>query len=301
MLENIKNVRSDGFLGIRHEFPVSALQHVTCQTEAHKILRSKSFKGRKHERSEFCNLSFWSADVSSDDIEKARHQAYDTMRMVVKAEDLETFQEEMKEQFANSPAFDKSASRYGNFKFSFPLSFLLCRYKTQHCEGEEPQLRILGTDIYKQEIAHYVVVHSPSTKIFNDLPKVSTTPNTFLNTSVYWMDETLYWRPESTSNSLQLRVSNNSCTVRKNEPQSKSKPLKKRPLLPRCVWNHLVLAFYLPMGGELKISDEHLSRNLMPCHALQPFLNEDPIQKHQARQMIRAFKKDIKKVPLDSR
>ncbi|XP_066444718.1 uncharacterized protein [Eleutherodactylus coqui] len=276
------------------EFPVLALQHVTTHKDAEKILRSKFFKGRKHERPEFNDLSFWSVDVSSDVIEKARHQAYEAMRTVVKAEELETFHEEIKEQFANSAAFDRSASRYGNFKFSFPLSLLLSRYKTQHCKGGEPELRILGTDIYKQEIAHYIVVHSPHTEVFKDLQKVpAMTTGSHDNSVVCWMDETLYWRPESTSSSLLLRVSNNSCTERNDDLQPKSGPIM-RPRVPRCVWNHLVVTFHLPNAGKLEIPNRFLLRNLMPCHALQPYLNEDPIQKHQARERIRAFNKNIR-------
>ncbi|XP_040276535.1 uncharacterized protein LOC120991852 [Bufo bufo] len=305
MKSNIESVISDEFLHVPLEFPVYALQHVTSQAGARQILDSQSFKGREHERPEFNGLFFWSADISSDDIQKAHHQAYETMRSMVNAEDIETFHEEMMEQFANSPAFDKSASRYGNFKFSFPLSVLLSRYKTQHCKGREPQLRILGTDIYKQEIAHYILVHSPNidTENFNELPLVLNKPNRSHNPYVVsWMDETLYWRPESTSSSLLLSISGNSCSDRSCDLQEESRPFRKeRPYVPRCVWNHLVLAFYLPNNRELKIPHHYLLRNLTPCHALQPFLKEHPIQKYQAREVIRKYKKKMKRSSLDCR
>ncbi|XP_072007943.1 uncharacterized protein [Engystomops pustulosus] len=302
MMRNIKRVGSDEFLHAPLEFPVFALQHVTSYESAKKILELESFKGRKHERPEFHDLSFWSADISSDDIKKSRLQIYEKMRTVVKAEEMETFHEEMKEQFANSPAFDKMASRYGNFAFSFPLSLLLWRYKTQHCKPREPQLRILGTDIYKQEIAHYIVVHSPDTKDFNDLPLIPNMPNR----SIGWEDNTLFWKPESTSISLLLDVSKNSCSVRNYDPQPEAKPRHKiRPHVPRCVWNQLVVAFHLPHDGELKIPGQYLLRNLMPCHALQPFLKKHPIQKHQAREMIRTLRNRTKRTSgttsLDSR
>ncbi|XP_073514087.1 uncharacterized protein [Phyllobates terribilis] len=303
MKENIESVISDGFLRVPLEFPVLALQHVTSQDRAKQILESESFKGRKHERPEFNDLSFWSADISSDDIEKARLQMYETMRMKVEAEHLETFNVEMKEQFANSPAFDKLASCYGNFKFSLPLSLLLCRYKTQHCKGKEPQLRILGTDIYKQEIAHYIVVHNPDTMDFKDLPTVdSETIGSQKPRIVTWMDETLHWRPQSTSSSLHLRVSGHSCSSRIYNPRRQHTPHRKMlPRVPGCVWNHLVFAFHLPNEGELKFPVEYLLRNLTPCQALQPFIKLNPILKYQAREMIRRLKKEILGSSQDSR
>ncbi|KAM3937024.1 uncharacterized protein RB166_003131 [Leptodactylus fuscus] len=306
MKKNIESVSSDEFLRVPLEFPVLVLQHVTSYGDAKQILESKSFKGRNHERSEFKDLSFWSADISLEDIEKARLQTYWAMRKVVKAEDMETFHEEIMGQFANSPAFHKSASCYGNFKFSFPLSLLLCRYKTQHCKSGEPQLRILGTDIYKQEMTHYIVIHSPYTEDFSELPPVLSTPTTSnCPQCVSWMDETLYWRPESTSRSLFLRISAKSCTVRNSDldPQLKSK-YKRRPCEPRCVWNHLVLAFHLPNDGELNIPTEYMLKNLTPCEALQPFLKqEDPVLKHKARELIRKLhvKRKVGESSLDSR
>ncbi|XP_044145265.1 uncharacterized protein LOC122934119 [Bufo gargarizans] len=296
MKSNIESVIFDMFLHVPLEFPVCTLQHVTSQEGAKKILDSKSFKGREHERPEFNALSFWSAEVSLDNIQMGRLQVYKKMKTVVKAEDFATFCKEMMEQFANSPAFDKSASRYGNFKFSFPLSDLLSRYKTQHCKGREPQLRILGTDVYKQEIAHYILVHSPDTIDFIDLPMVSNKPNS--QDVVSWIDETLYWRPESTSNSLSLKIFGNSCTARCSDLQkprrSTSRPRtwrKARTFLPRCVWNHLMLCFHLPNDGELKTPVQDLLSNLTPCHPLQPFLNNDPIQRNQAKELIQRFKK----------
>ncbi|XP_073418948.1 uncharacterized protein [Dendrobates tinctorius] len=303
MKDNIKSVINDEFLQVPLEFPVLALQHVTSQDLAKQILESKSFKGRQHERPEFNDLSFWSADIFSEDIEKARLQMYETMRMKVKAEDLITFHEEMKEQFANSPAFNKSASSYGNFNFSLPLSLLLCRYKNQHCKGKEPQLRILGTDIYKQEIVHYIVVHNPDTKDFEDLQTVPTRPTTSQNPkTVTWMDETLHWRPQSTSSSLHLMVSGHSCRNRIYKPRQQRTPRRKmHPREPSCVWNHLVIAFHLPGNGELQFPIRYLLRNLTPCHALEPFIKLNFIQKSQAKEMIRKFKKDFLESFQDSR
>ncbi|XP_073468343.1 uncharacterized protein [Aquarana catesbeiana] len=296
MKENIDSVHNDLSLCLPIYFPLMKLQHVTDWESLRKILQSKSFKGRgDHERDEFRDLSFWSADICPDDIESARHQAYDQVRHVVNAE---IFQTEIKEQYASSPAFNKSASRYGNFRLSFPLSYLLSLYKTQHCRDEEPQLRILGTDIYKQEIAHYIVVHRPNIDQFNDLPIVPTAQNISGSMPfVYWMEETLFWRPESTSRSLKLKISEEDCQVRKADPprSRRSKPWrKKRAYEPRCVWNELVVAFHLPGNGRLQLPMSHLLTNLTPCDVLQPYLRKTPMQKHEAKDIIRRLREEAK-------
>lgn len=292
MKENIGSVRNDLSLYLPIDFPVMKLQHVTDLESLQKILESKSLKGKgDHEREEFRDLSFWSADICPDDIESTRQQAYDKVQHVRNAE---IFQTEIKEQYASSPAFDKSASRYGNFRLSFPLSYLLSLYKTQHCRAEEPQLRILGTDIYKQEIAHYIVVHRPNIDQFNDLPIVPSAQNIpgplpF----VYWMEETLFWKPESTSNSLKLNISAENCKVRPSDPPSgNDEPWrKKRAYEPRCVWNELVVAFHLPDNGRLQLPQSHLLTNLTPCDVLQPYLGKTPMEKHEAKHKIRILKK----------
>ncbi|XP_068122279.1 uncharacterized protein [Hyperolius riggenbachi] len=296
MSKNIESVCGDLSLRLPVEFPVMNLQHVTDSTSAKDILKTKSFKGREdHERPEFKDLSFWSVSISSDDIERGRQEAYNSVQHV---RDAGRFQSEIKEQFANSPAFDESASRYGNFRFSFPLEQLMEKYRMQHCEGEEPQLRILGTDVYKQEIAHYIVVHSPHADQFNHCPKVLTVQRrTGHLPIVFWMDGRLYWRPESTCRSLKLKISEGGCKVRPSvTPRSaKSQPWrKKRAYEPRCVWNGLVFTFHLPNGGGLSLPVQSLLGSLSPCDSLQPFLGQTPMQKHEAREIIRKLRKKFR-------
>ncbi|XP_077334508.1 uncharacterized protein LOC143975824 isoform X1 [Lithobates pipiens] len=294
MKKNIDSVHTDLSLRLPIDFPVMKLQHATDWESLQEILKSKSFKGRgDHEREEFRDLSFWSSDNCPKYIESARQQAYDKVRHVRNAK---RFQTEIKEQYASSPAFDHSASRYGNFRLSFPLSYLLFLYKTQHCGGEEPQLRILGTDIYKQEIAHYIVVHRPNTDQFNDLLSVPTAISGHMP-FVYWMEERLFWRPESTSRSLKLKISEEDCQVRPSDPpphSRRSKPWrKKRAYEPRCVWNELVVAFHLPGNGRLQLPMSELLTHLTPCDVLQPYLRKTPMQKHEAKAIIGRLRKEF--------
>ncbi|KAM9329472.1 uncharacterized protein PAF06_002937 [Gastrophryne carolinensis] len=289
MKRNIEKVASDLFIRLPLSFPVTRLQHVTSKTFLREILLTKSFKARSdHERPEFKDLLFWSAQIHSDDIENARLQAYAQVQHVRNAD---RFQDEIKEQFANSPAFDHSASRYGNFKLSFKLSDLLSLYKNQHCSGGEPQMRIFGTDIYKQEIAHYILVHSPDVNNFEDLPLVGDEQQ---GSFVYKIDEKLYWRPESTSISLKVDISEEICKVRKSDlPPARGKPyFKKRALAPRCVWNELVIAFHLPNQG-LRLSLPDLVAGLTSCSTLQPFLGKEPMQEYEAREIVRRLRETV--------
>ncbi|XP_068122234.1 uncharacterized protein [Hyperolius riggenbachi] len=298
MLENLEKVKSHHFPHTQVPLPVSSLQHVTEEAPLTRILEQGCFRITKssEERPEFRDLLFWSADISSPDIEKARQEMYEAVRRVITPGDARKFEGELKEQFATSPAFNKSASRYGNFRFSFPLSELLSLYKTQHCDGGEPQLRILGTEVYRQKIAHYIVVHSPHTNKYDDFPTV---PSIQLSSSeplpfVYRDGETLYWRPESTSIALKVKISEN------GQVQSECyKPCEVYERYGNCchlhdgtysVWNHLTLAFHLPEGGHLNIPRGQLLDHLTPCDGDEPFLGKDRLTKEEAEEVIQGLR-----------
>ncbi|KAA0713060.1 hypothetical protein E1301_Tti016467 [Triplophysa tibetana] len=56
------------------------------------------------------------------------------------------------DKFTTSPAFDNEKSRYGNFRFTFPLTELMEEYRNEMCGGKNPVLREFKTIFYKQEI-----------------------------------------------------------------------------------------------------------------------------------------------------
>ncbi|XP_040275354.1 uncharacterized protein LOC120990543 isoform X1 [Bufo bufo] len=292
MRGNIQQNRSDAFFHLPVEVSISGLQHCTTMDSTRKILESQSFIGRKHEREELKDLFFWSVNVPSTDIEKAREEAYTHVQKHIPPDEAKEYKEEITKQFANSPAFNKLASRYGNFRFSFQFSDLLSLYEAQFCEGKKPQLSILGTDIYKQEIAHYVVVHCPDSTRFKDHPRVprlqtrcEPLPNVFL------VDDTLYWRPESTSNNLKVRTKDGHITAcNQPEPciyfQGSGHCLHTVP----CPWNHLVITFHIPHGNSLKIPVEKLIDQLSACSPLDPFMKGNSrMGKNEAEKHIKDF------------
>lgn len=267
MMSYIARCKPHDFQQMRVPFPVVRLQHVTERPALRQILQLEGFIPSRSERDTrpgFKDLSFWSAQISGDDIEISRQQASDRVRRAVAPEDAETHHEDFQKQFAQSPAFDDISSRYGQYKFSFPLSRLLAWYGSQFCQGGKPQLRILGTDVYKKEIAHYIVVHGPGTDRYNGYPMVPTVQREDdLPGFVYSMNDTLFWRPETTSAQLHVKI-------------LKDGSVCKDYYEPRyCPWNHLGFAFHIPLEHHLKISRQDLLENLTPCEAGARYLGNN--------------------------
>ncbi|XP_063809865.1 uncharacterized protein LOC135028622 [Pseudophryne corroboree] len=294
MFETLGQVRPHHFQHMQVSFPITHLQHVTGRRSMDGIYSLGGFIAKQHDRRpELNDLSFWSVDVSSHDMEAAREEAYEAVRRVVTPADGENYRREIKEQFANSPAFLKT-SRYGNFRFSFPLSDLLAQYKSQFCGGEEPQLRILGTDLYRQEIAHYIVVHGPDADQYMDLPVVlSVTSGSGPLPFVYWMDGTLHWRPESTSLALKVKISEDVFVTRECYKLCDWYTTRGDCVHDTySVWNHLVFAFHIPKGQHLKIPKQDLRKNLSVCGKGDPFLGtETTLSAIEAQDIINSLDK----------
>ncbi|CAH2299152.1 Hypothetical predicted protein [Pelobates cultripes] len=279
MKRYIQKTQYNEFFKIKIDFPISKLHHVTDEFGLRVIMHSGYFTGSESEQIELLqHLSFWSVEIHPENSERARQQAYETVKQMVTAQEAEYFQEQIKGQYANSPAFDNTTSRYGNFVFSFPLSDLLEAYKSQHCQNVDPQLRVLGTQMYRQEIAHIIVVHSPGIDLYDDFPMVQTVPSTDKSLPfVYWRKEDgeLCWRPESTSTKLQVEIRNNTTTPYNS--------------VQYCVWNHLIFAFHLPEGQHLVIPREKLQDNLAACGSGEVILNSS-LKFEVAEEIVRDIK-----------
>ncbi|XP_073525971.1 uncharacterized protein [Phyllobates terribilis] len=272
-----------GYMKIRHEyhymqvpFPITKVQHVTTAECMSDILESQCFSARSRKKY-FEDLTFWSAQISKDDINTAFEDAYQSIQGDFSPQFLSQYKQDIRDQFANSPAFKNFESRYGSFMFSFSLSDLLDLYETQHCGSKKPLFKYLGTDLFKKEIAHYIVIHSPDTDEFDDLQQV---PRfwTDVERPVYWTEQKLYWRPESTSEKLTVLFSQ--YFLRKLEYEK------------FCVWNNLVFAFHLPEGRSLRIQREQLLENLSACHAtVTPYLGVTKNTREEAIEIIESKKR----------
>ncbi|XP_040191083.1 uncharacterized protein LOC120924279 isoform X2 [Rana temporaria] len=297
MLETLKYMEPHRFEHIQQEFGVRRLQHVTDKSSMDGIYDEERFKAKmRASRPEFRDLLFWSADIAQKDIREARKESYEKAKKVLPSGMAKKSERKIKSQFANSPAFDKSASRYGNFKFSLPLSDLLSLYRTQHCGGEKPQLRILGTDLYKQEITHYILVHSPDQS--HQFMNLSNVQHGF----IYLKDEKVYWSPESTSISLKVKIAKDPgpntchppCKFYKEKGYCMHQKIKKYEI--PSVWNHLVFAFHLSNNNGLNIQKDKLLKSLKACDITDSALldKDKQLKVEDTKNIIQKMKCDAK-------
>ncbi|XP_031752243.1 uncharacterized protein LOC116408722 [Xenopus tropicalis] len=302
MIGYIERTIPDQFLQLGITFPVTRLQHVTTETPTRQIVQSGYFRAGDQSRLPWSHpnakLLYWSVEILKEQIEELRQEAFQALQAMVPPHNAKVYEEDFNCQFADSPAF-KSASRYGNFKFSLPLSDLLFEYKEQHCRDAELEFRVLGTAMYSKEIAHIVLVHSSRATEFRDLPPVpivgrnaNSLPFVFQSQE----DGKLYWRPESTADVLKMRISENQCRMREC-PLSCFKyaayGVCDHYRDTYCVWNHLILAFHLPGNEPLRIPREKLLESLSACDILEPYLREEETRLRQqegAQDIIRSLK-----------
>ncbi|OCT96258.1 hypothetical protein XELAEV_18013933mg [Xenopus laevis] len=282
MICYIKKTIPDDFLQLGITFPVTNLQHVTTEFSMRQIVQSGYFIAEVStilpSNLPKSKLSCWSVQIPREQIEEAQQEAFLVVQGMVPENNAREFEEKFNAQFANSPAFSDD-SRYGNFKFSLSLSDLLSEYKELHCSDSEPEFRVLGTAMYKQEIAHIVLVHSPTTTQFNDLPFVpdverNAKPLPFVFRSQE--DGKFYWRPESTADILKMRIFENQCRMRECPL---STPCYDNANCLHClqtytVWNHLIFAFHLPENEPLRIPREKLKESLTACDIKAPYMGK---------------------------
>ncbi|OCT93447.1 hypothetical protein XELAEV_18016516mg [Xenopus laevis] len=279
MISYITRTIPDGFLQLGITFPITNLQHVTTQHSMIQIMKSEFFSAETSIdlpwRHPSARLLYWSVQVPPDEIKKGRQKAFQKVQSKVESDNAKANEEDFNLQFANSPAFNADASRYGNFKFSFSLSDLLSAYN-KLSPGYKQEFKVLGTAMYKQEIAHIVLVHSSDTTQFNDLPSVSET-NAKPFPFVFQEDGKLYWRPESTAANLKMRITANQCHIRECPVSCyyfRTQGTCDHYRDTYTVWNHLVFAFHLPDKKNLRIHREKLKEGLRACGILEPYLRE---------------------------
>ncbi|KAF4115034.1 uncharacterized protein LOC131538146 [Onychostoma macrolepis] len=137
------------------EFHITEVAHVTNKTSLEKIWNSGGFKGLDTD-----SFSWWSLKINEADIRAAEERYLEKLFPDMTKEE-KTVHPPFLREFTTSPLFLNELSRYGNFRFTFPVNELMETYKKQKCEGQEPILRIYGTKLFSQEIEYVVLVHSP--------------------------------------------------------------------------------------------------------------------------------------------
>ncbi|XP_053538912.1 uncharacterized protein LOC128633613 [Ictalurus punctatus] len=219
------------------EFWVSDVAHVTEDSGFMGILKSDEFSAGAED------FSWWGLKVNEEEI-KAAERRYMESNFPKQAPELNQ-QEPFLEKFTTSPAFQPEKSRYGSYRFTFPLTDLMQWYKEQNCGGEEPVLRVHETVTYKQEIMYTVLIHSPEDNIrFQEYPFLEE------NELVRYQDGKIIWKAQAICKTHRCQF-----------------VLGKVQELPEIyyVWDQVSLVFHLPNCKTMKIPRERLIKALETC------------------------------------
>ncbi|XP_023681474.2 uncharacterized protein [Paramormyrops kingsleyae] len=259
------------------EFQITKVIHVTGKSGMRGILGESGLRlGENAGYGNGTQFLWWSLAVDDADLLPAQHRFLKAFLPHITPEEVENHPEFLS-QFTTSTAF-KPGSRYGNFKFTSPLKELLQKYRDQFCEGESPVLRVYKTVVYKKEIVHVVVIHSPDVLDFDECPILQD------NEDVPYAlrDGSLLWRPRAISD----------CCYRNlvTEEDGRSVRVEEVHWPSYFMWEHGALAFHLPPGQTLRFERDELINSLSACDKLTPDLCRDGVTYEEAKTIVAELK-----------
>lgn len=223
------------------KFHITELTHVTNKSNFEKIWKSEGFKGFTDR--DYMPLSWWSLKINEENIRDAEKRYLEDIPNITKEQIAE--QQPFLSKFTTSPSFKNETSRFGNFRFTIPLTELMESYKVNICDGRNPVLRVYQTKIYKQEIVYAVLVHSPQmNNEFQNYPELTSNSESLVSIQVEtgqitWNAQAIC---ETHNNQLILDEGMEKATVTPTQL-----PYQER----FYVWDHVSLAFHLPWGKVL--------------------------------------------------
>ena len=230
---------------------VKYLSHDTTPDNAAEILEGNGFLANQKEGLGY-NLIWWGTSLDEREVKKysAQMQIYidelcesgNNWPYVDSRDEDDPTREAIYSNFMSSPPF-RFSSRYGNVRFTYSLDELLNAYQTQYCGGEDPDCRILGTFVYKQEIMHTIVVCPKSCSKIPPSDKKS--KGIILNERGGFI-----WKPE---------ITGDKCNYFRS--------IQRDPYYVCLVdrrWEHVTFAFYIPDNAE----DPMLRLNNLDTHVM---------------------------------
>ncbi|XP_039465984.1 uncharacterized protein LOC116316856 [Oreochromis aureus] len=239
------------------EFHVAQLKHDTQRRALLRIWKDEGFKDPRGGSSDpqKHSLVWWSLAVGTEEIQEAE------ARLLKRTypdwtEEQTAKQKSFLWKFATSPAFSEK-SRYGSYRFTFTVQEVLEAYRKQFCFGALPIMRVFKTSLYKQEVVHVVLVHSPASQgLFSEYPLL---PQNDPNAVCTYKDGRFIWRPEAMCETHSYEL------IRKpDENQMYTRSLFGSD----CqfyVWDNVAIALYVKRGQVLKFDCELLRENLTFC------------------------------------
>ncbi|XP_045567883.1 uncharacterized protein isoform X2 [Salmo salar] len=260
------------------EFHVDKVCHVTTPTGLTGIMDLSGFTAGQRG-----SFSWWALHITEGEIEAAENRFLEKEQL--------SFDPKMGEEkrhnpflreFTTSPVFQQG-SRYGNFKFTFPLEDLMQMYTEQICEGEKPVLRVYETVVYKQEIMYVVVLHSPEVTEFDDCPLLADEDDEAI---CIYKDGKIVWRAEAIcgTHTKKLIINRESGTVETEELGHGYE---------HFMWDNVTLAFHLPVDSTLVVEEGVLKDRLHACEGIAPFLHDELLTLEEAKEVVNAIKNAI--------
>lgn len=224
------------------------MTHVTDLYGLHKILESEGFKAYDNDNDDE-KFSWWSLKIDKESIQAAEERYLEKVFPNRSQEQTER-QELFLSKFTTSPAFHIDESRYGNFRFSFPLNDLMEKYRVQMCGDQDPVLREYKTMFYKKEIMYVVLVHSPEdNERFKKFPSIEN------SSFVDYEESQILWKAQAIGDDIRFNL-----MLIKEDNIAKAEPVNKQ----YYVWDNVCLAFHLK--DVLKFPKETLKKSLTPCN-----------------------------------
>lgn len=212
--------------------------HVTEKSGLHGIFDDHGFRGGDN------GYLWWSLSMSANSM---RNQPY-------------------LEQFSTSPAF-QTESRYGNFRFTFPLTELLKQYSKQFCYSTSPILRVLDTKLYKQEIVYSVLVHPFYIMHYRKYPRLPVDIEHDTDLCGY-SQKKMTWRCQSPSDNYKYSLEKNN-----EDGVEYPSPLNRTEYF---VWDNVAVAFHMKKNWILKLGRRSLLKHLSVCEVAQVNLLKEP-------------------------
>ncbi|XP_069565755.1 uncharacterized protein [Brachyistius frenatus] len=239
------------------EFQVCRLKHDTWGEGLHGIKMAEGFRDLSKD-----SLVWWSLSVGPEEIKSAETRLLEE-KYEERTEEQVAMQQSFLWKFATSPAFLET-SRLGSYRFTFPLEELLTAYSEQFCSGQPPVMRVKETDLYKQEVVHVVLVHSPANQEkFSEYPLLTDDPNAVC----VYRNGCFIWRPEAMSETHWFELIH-----RDEEMQMEAQRVFNHQFY---VWDNVVIALHVENRQVLKFNVDQLRENLKFCGKGYPPIKSD--------------------------
>lgn len=274
------------------EFVVANVSHVTEENGHNGILESEQFKPPESDE------SWWSLHITDEEIQSAEKRFFEMNPPQAESE----IKTNLMKKFTTSPLFNLKESRFGNYRYVFPLVDLMDAYREQNCGGQEPVVRIYETITYKQEIVYSVLIHSPEDN--KEYPPLT---------------ESRWVRYDAQQDTKELQDTTNDnqdiegkiiwkaqaiCETHWYEllPEIQARKVQNRHEY--YVWDQVSLVFHLPGAKALKFPRERLIEALESCELSDIDLSKSNFIKkseerrkkdfEEAKQCVNKLKQELK-------